>query len=110
MIKHRNISALIAAAAFGSTALFGCSSKDDPESVADDELKLMGKYTEKFTKAAEQAKKDGNAKACQAVLDEYNKEFEKLDKKMTEAFDKIKSEEDKAKKGRRVGIQVEIQV
>jgi len=96
MIKHRNVSALIAAAAFGSTALFGCSSKDDPESVADDQLKLMGTYTEKFSKAAEQAKKDGNAKACQAVLDEFTKAAEKLQEKMDKAFEKL-SEEDQEK-------------
>jgi hypothetical protein len=50
---------------------------------------LKKTHTEKHTQATKKAMQDGNAKACQAVLDEFTEADEKLKKKLEMALEKL---------------------
>ena len=64
-------------------------------------------HTAKHTKATEQAKKDGDAKACQVVLDEFTQADEKLKEKLETALEKLlyKEQEEKAQEYKKILIQ-----
>ena len=65
---------------------------------------MKKKYTEKHTKATEQA----DAKACQVVLDEFTEADENLKKKLEMALEKLsyKEQQEKAQEYKKILIQL----
>lgn len=91
MNKTANISAMIAAAAFGSINLFGCKS-DDADTANEKELEMLKKAVEDYNKAAGEKKSD----KCDAVRTKFDAEHKKWEDKYKDMFSKMSKDDKKA--------------
>lgn len=95
MNKTANISAMIAAAAFGSINLFGCKS-DDTDTANEKELEMLKKAVEDYTKATPEAEKAKSGDKCKVVMDKFDKDHKSWADKYKDMFSKMSTDDKKA--------------